>query len=601
MASPIEDYALLGDARGAALVDRTGSIDWLAVPDFESPASFAALLGTEHNGHWRLAPAGDVISVNRQYLDGTLLLETEYETAEGTVAVIDCLTPCTRNPTLIRVVEGRRGRVTMDVLLRIRFDYGSIVPWVRRVDGRLLAVGGPDGLVMDTPVSLHGEDHSSRATFAVDAGERVPFTLAWFGSHQDPPDPVDVDWSLRKATDWWLDWSAQTTYDGAYADDVAQSVRVLKALTHEPTGGIVAAPTTSLPELVGGARNWDYRFCWLRDSTFTLTALLLAGHEEEAAAWRDWLVRVVAGDPARLQIMYGTHGRRRLTELELDWLPGYADSAPVRVGNGASGQFQLDVYGEVMDTIHLARREGLAPDDDAWHIQGELLEFLEGHWNDPDDGIWEVRGPRQHFTHSRVMAWVAADRAVKAVEQSGLEGPVDHWRRLRDEIHDDVLRNGVDDRGVFVQHYDTTALDASLLLVPLVGFLPPADERVRATAEAIERELTEDGLVLRYRPDDAANDGLEGGEGAFLLCSFWLADNLALLGRQGDAKVLYERLLGLRNDVGLLSEEYDVAAGRMLGNFPQAFSHVAMVNTAMNLCAQTVGPAERRRARDGAD
>ena len=594
MASPIEDYALLGDARGAALVDRTGSIDWLAVPDFDSPASFAALLGTEHNGNWLLAPAGAVTAVDRRYLDGTLVLETVYTTPEGTIAVIDCLSPTTTDPTLIRVVEGRQGRVTVDCALRIRFDYGSIVPWVRKLDGRLLAVGGPDGLVLDTPVELIGQDHRSTATFSVRPGERVPFALRWFSADRGPPDPVDADGTLSRAVTWWREWSAGTSYAGANHEDVASSVRVLKALTHRPTGGIVAAATTSLPELVGGGRNWDYRFCWLRDSTFTLTALLLAGHDEEAAAWRDWLLRAIAGDPARLQIMYGTDGRRRLTELELAWLPGYEGSAPVRIGNGASGQFQLDVYGEVMDTIDLARREGLAPDHDAWHIQQALLDFLEGHWQDPDDGIWEVRGPRRHFTHSRVMAWVAADRAVRAVEQVGMDGPVDRWRRLRDDIHADVLRNGVDERGVFVQHDDTTALDASLLVVPLVGFLPPTDPRVRVTAEAIERELTEDGLVLRYRQGHAADDGLAGDEGAFLLSSFWLADNLALIGRGADARALYDRLLGLRNDVGLLSEEYDVTNDRMLGNFPQAFSHVAIVNTAMNLCDQTVGPAERR-------
>jgi GH15 family glucan-1,4-alpha-glucosidase len=600
MASPIEDYALLGDARGAALVDRTGSIDWLALPDFGSPASFAALLGRPEHGHWRLVPRGDVSSIDRRYRNGTLVLETEYTTAEGTVTVVDCLAPGTESPTLVRLVEGREGRVTMDLTLRIRFDYGAIIPWVRRISGRrLLAIAGPDAIVVDTPVELRGADTATVATFTVGPGDHVPFTLQWYPSHHATPAPRDAVTTIDQATAWWRDWSGRTTYAGAYADDVARSLPVLKALTHEPTGGIVAAATTSLPELVGGGRNWDYRFCWLRDATFTLSALLLAGHEKEAAAWRDWLLRAVAGDPSCLQIMYDTDGRRRLTEIELGWLPGYQGSAPVRIGNGASNQFQLDVYGEVMDTIQLARREGLAPDDEAWNIQRALLDFLEGSWNEPDDGIWEVRGPRQHFTHSRVMAWVAADRAVRAVEQAGLDGPVDQWRRLRREIHDDVLRNGVDERGVFVQHYDTTALDASLLVVPLVGFLPSDDDRVRATAEAIERELTEDGLVLRYRTEGAgADDGLDGGEGTFLLCSFWLADNLALIGRHDDATALYERLLGLRNDVGLLSEEYDVIERRLLGNFPQAFSHVAIVNTAMNLCRHTVGPADRRRSPD---
>lgn len=596
MASPIEDYALLGDARGAALVDHTGNIDWLAVPHFGSPACFAALLGEPEHGHWRLAPRGTPSTVERRYLDGTLVLETAYTTGEGTVAVIDALVPDVERPTLVRVVEGRSGRVTMDLALRIRFDYGAIIPWVRRLGGRrLIAVGGPDALVVDTPVELRGVDHATGSTFTVGPGDRVPFTLQWYPSHLDPPAPLDAGGVLDDAIAWWREWSAGTTYTGAYAADVAESVRVLKALTHRPTGGFVAAATTSLPELIGGGRNWDYRFCWLRDSTFSLSAMLLTGHEQEAAAWRDWLLRAVAGDPSCLQIMYDTDGRRRLTELELGWLPGYEGSAPVRIGNGASGQFQLDVYGEVMDTIHLARREGLPPDEEAWHIQKVLLEFLEGNWNQPDDGIWEVRGPRQQFTHSKVMAWVAADRAVRAVEQSGLDGPVERWRALRDDIRTDVLANGVDDRGVFVQAYGSTALDASVLVVPLVGFLPPEDERVRATAEAIERELTEDGLVLRYHPDGGADDGLAGGEGTFLLCSFWLADNLALIGRHDDACALYERLLGLRNDVGLLSEEYDVTDDRMLGNFPQAFSHLAVVNTAMNLCKRTVGPVDRRR------
>ncbi len=591
MPQPIEDYAFLSDMESAALVGRDGSIDWLTFPRFDSGACFAALLGGPEHGRWLLAPVAEPRRVTRSYRDGSLVLETCFEVDGGEVAVIDCMPPRDDQLDVVRVVEGRRGRVEMAMELVIRFDYGRSVPWVQRIGGGISAVAGPDALRLLTPVELVGEDMRTRATFAVGEGDRVPFQLTWHRSTDACHAVVDAFAALDDATRWWTDWSGLGTYRGGWAPEVARSLTVLKGLTYAPTGGLVAAPTTSLPEQLGGPRNWDYRYCWLRDATFTLTAMLAAGHIAEAQAWRDWLLRAVAGDPAQLQIMYGLAGERRLPELEIGWLPGYAASAPVRIGNGASTQFQLDVYGEVLDALHAGAVAGLETDPFAWSLQVALLDYLEGAWRDPDEGIWEVRGPRQQFTHSKVMAWVAADRAVRSAERSGLDGPVDGWRALRGEIHADVLDRGVDDRGVFVQHYDSTELDASLLVVPLVGFLPADDERVRNTVAAIERELTVDGFVLRYRTRETL-DGLPPGEGAFLLCTFWLADVMAMSGRVEEARALFERLLALRNDVGLLAEEYEPASGRLLGNFPQAFSHTALVNTAMLL--SELEPAPRR-------
>ena len=596
MPARIEDYALLGDTETAALVAKDGSIDWLALPRFDSGACFAALLGDERNGRWKVAPAGPIKRVTRKYRSG-LVLETEFETDDGVVALIDGMPLRDERPNLIRIVEGRRGTVPMQLELTVRFDYGSIVPWVRSIDGRWHAVAGPDALVLTTPVALRGQNQHTVAEFTVGEGDRVPFELQWHPSHHPVPAAIDPFRALRETERHWDDWVGHCGYGGRWNDVVKHSLVVLKGLTYHPTGGIVAAATTSLPESIGGQRNWDYRCCWLRDATFTLLALLEAGYTEEAQRWRDWLLRAVAGDPASLQIMYGPAGERRLTELELPWLPGYEGSRPVRIGNGATNQLQLDVWGEVMDALWAGRRAGLTASEDAWDLQLKLMEHLEGNWQEPDEGIWEVRGPRRHFTHSKVMAWVAFDRAVRSVEAFGLEGPVDRWKALGAEVHAEVCAKGIDDRGVFVQSYGSTDLDASLLLLPLTGFLPPDDPRVRATVDAIATELTdESGFVWRYHPRPEV-DGLGDKEGAFLLCTFWLADCLALTGRRKEAKALFERLIALRNDVGLLSEQYDPVAGRMLGNFPQAFSHVALVDTATHL-NDTEGGAVRRRTSD---
>ncbi|HWC28335.1 MAG TPA: glycoside hydrolase family 15 protein [Solirubrobacteraceae bacterium] len=594
MALRIEDYALIGDTETAALVGVDGSMDWLCLPRFDAPACFAALLGGPEHGRWAIAPAGGVRAVRRRYRPATLVLETEWETDDGVVRVVDCMPPRDRIPDVLRLVEGVSGRVPMRMELIIRFDYGSVVPWVRHHEQYLEAVAGPDALRLRTPVELRGEDLTTVAEFGVQRGERVPFGLSWHASHEEPPPPRDPARSVEATQRWWEGWSSRCTYDGAYAEPVSQSLRALKAMTYHPTGGIVAAVTTSLPEQLGGVRNWDYRFCWLRDATFTLLSLLGAGYTEEAERWRDWLLRAVAGQPEAMQIMYGPAGERRLPELELPWLPGYEGSAPVRIGNGAAQQFQLDVYGELMDSLHDARDAGIDPEPASWRMQVELMEFLEGAWRREDEGIWEVRGARRDFVHSKVMAWVAFDRAVKAVERFGLDGPVDRWRGLRDQVHDEVCREGFDaGRRTFTQSYGSQQLDASLLMIPLVGFLPPDDPRVDGTVRAIERELVEDGFVLRY-PTHVDVDGLPPGEGAFLPCSFWLVDCLALGGRRSDALELYDRLLALRNDVGLLSEEYDPHAKRLVGNFPQAFTHVGLVNSALNL-DRVVGPADRRR------
>jgi GH15 family glucan-1,4-alpha-glucosidase len=595
MAAPIEDYALIGDTHTAALVSREGSIDWLCLPRFDSPACFAALLGDRSNGHWRLAPAGPIREVRRRYQGDTLVLETEYRTDDGVVRVVDCMPPRQADPDVARVVEGVRGRVPMRMELTIRFDYGSIVPWVRHVQGALHAIAGPDSLWLRTPVPVHGENWTTLADFNVAEGERVPFMLTWHASHRPAPRRIDPVQALGDTEAWWGEWASGIDYSGGWQDAVIRSLLTLKALTYAPTGGIVAAPTTSLPERPGGVRNWDYRYCWLRDATLTLSALMLAGLGDEAKAWREWLLRAVAGQPRQMQILYGVAGERRITEQELDWLAGYQGSRPVRVGNAAVNQFQLDVYGEVMDTLHLGRRIGLESDDAAWDFQRALLEFLESNWREPDEGIWEIRGPRRHFTHSKVMAWVALDRAIKAVELLGRDGPVDRWRGIRRELHDEVCREGYDsERDTFVQYYGADHLDASLLMIPLVGFLPASDPRVKGTVAAIQRELTVDGLVHRYPPEQSqAVDGLPPGEGAFLACTFWLADNLALMGRRDEALAIFERLLTLRNDVGLLAEEFDPASGRQLGNFPQAFSHVALVNTA-NYLSEGPTPAWAR-------
>jgi GH15 family glucan-1,4-alpha-glucosidase len=482
----------------------------------------------------------------------------------------------------------------MRMELILRFDYGSAVPWVTRQNGTLCAVAGPDAVALRTPVATAGQDMTTVAEFTVDAGDRVPFVLTWHPSHLPAARAIDAEAAIRRTTEWWTDWSRKCTYTGPWADAVRDSLVVLKALTYGPTGGIVAAPTTSLPEFIGGVRNWDYRFCWLRDATFTLYALLISGYADEARAWHEWLLRSAAGDFSQLQILYGVAGERRLPELELDWLPGFEGSRPVRIGNAAVLQQQLDVYGELADVMHQCRKAGLKSGRDGWQLERELLRVLERVWSEPDAGIWEIRGPRQHFTHSKVMAWVAFDRAIKAVERFQLDGPVDRWREIRAHIHADVCAKGFDTRRqCFTQAYGSSTLDASLLMIPLVGFLPPSDPRIAATVAAIEQDLLKHGFVLRY-PTEETDDGLPTGEGAFLPCTFWLADNYALLGRHDEAKLLFERLLALRNDVGLLSEEYDPAARRQLGNFPQAFSHVALVNTAFNLTPRTPAPAEER-------
>jgi GH15 family glucan-1,4-alpha-glucosidase len=594
MPSPIADYALIGDCRSAALVAKDGSIDWLCFPRFDSGACFAALLGTPDNGRWQLAPAGDVRSVRRRYRDETLVLETDFETDEGLVTLIDFMPIDTSVPDLMRIVVGKRGRVPMKMDLTIRFDYGSIVPWVRHIDGGIRAIAGPDTLYCLSDVAMHGENFHTVSEFTVSEGQRVCFDMTWCPTRQPQPSAKDPEQSLRETQTFWRDWSSKCTYEGGWRDAVVRSLITLKALTYAPTGGVIAAPTTSLPAHIGGERNWDYRYCWVRDATFTLYALMVGGYTEEAREWREWLIHAVAGKPSEMNIMYGVAGERRLVELELDWLGGYEGSAPVRIGNAAYTQHQLDVYGEIMDALHLARRAGIAPSDDAWRVQQALLAFLETDWRKPDEGIWEVRGPRRHFTHSKIMAWVAMDRGIKAVEELGLEGPVDRWRQLRQTIHDQICREGYDTQlGAFVQYYGAKQLDASLLMAPLVGFLPPTDPRMKSTVEAIQQGLVRDGFVDRYvtRPEV---DGLPPGEGAFPICTFWLADNLALQGRYDEALDFFERVLDVRNDVGLLSEEYDPSAGRLVGNFPQALSHLGLINTARNL-SRAGGPAEDRQ------
>ncbi len=588
MSTPLEDYGLIGDLQTAALVSRTGVVDWLCLPRFDSGACFAALLGGAENGHWLIQPAGQFRATGRRYRHETLILESDMETADGAIRLIDFMPVRQDRPSLIRIVEGVRGRVTMRMDATLRFDYGSIVPWVRHIESGIHAVAGPDAVTLCGPVRLTGRDLHTEAEFDVGAGDRVAFCLTWFPSHEPVPATPDAERALRDTERFWADWSGQLEHEGEWHGPIHRSLLTLKALTYAPTGGIVAAPTTSLPEALGGVRNWDYRFCWLRDATLTLLSFLRSGYAEEAAAWRDWFLRAIAGTPEALQIMYGIAGERRLSETQLQWLDGYAGSRPVRVGNHATSQVQLDVYGEVMDALYQARRHGLSASPESWAIARHMLDWLETGWRSADSGIWEVRGPDRHFTHSKVMAWVAFDRATRLSEHFELEGPVDRWRSARESIRREVLQQGYDPaRKTFVQSYGSDRLDASALMIPLVGFLPATDERMVGTVAAIERELMKGGFVQRYRHDDSVSkvDGLPPGEGTFLACSFWLAEVLAMQGREAEARGLFERLLGLSNDLGLMSEEYDTTAGRLVGNFPQAFSHLSLVDAAAAITA----------------
>jgi GH15 family glucan-1,4-alpha-glucosidase len=603
LSQPIESYGFIGNMVSGALVGRDGSIDWLCLPRFDSDACFAALLGTRHHGRWLIAPQGETRRIQRRYLPGTAILETTFETDEGVAQVVDFM-PRTADEEyvdLMRLVRGVRGQVRMHTDLIVRFGYGSVMPWVRRQDFGISAVAGPDALELRTPVELHGKDFTTVGEFSVGEGATVPFTLDYHPSYRPGAPTSDCQESLEDTARFWSEWSGRCHYgdDGPphWRDAVVRSLITLKCLSFTPTGGIAAAPTTSLPESLGGVRNWDYRFCWIRDATLTLYALLNSGYREEALAWREWLVRAAAGRPAELQTIYGIAGERRLTELELAWLPGYESSGPVRIGNAAFAQLQIDVYGELMDAMYVGRKFEQKRHDDAWRVQKSLLAHLARIWAEPDEGIWEVRGQRRQFTHSKLMAWVAFDRAIKSVESFGLSGPIDAWRTLRAQIHADICAKGFNpSKNSFVQYYGADGVDAALLLIPQVGFLPPEDPRVHGTVAAIERELMVDGLVLRYRTKENV-DGLPPGEGAFLACSFWLADAYALLGRYADAARLFEHLLSFRNDLGLLAEEYDPRGRRQLGNFPQAFSHVALINTAHNLSSRR-GPAKQRAERD---
>jgi GH15 family glucan-1,4-alpha-glucosidase len=581
----IEDYGFISDTQTGALVSRDGCVDWLCFPRFDSPACFASLLGEKENGHWLFFSDDEVTAVRRRYRGETLILETEFETKNGAVRLIDFMPPRGENPDIIRIIEGLRGKVSMQMELIIRFDYGHIVPWVRlrkRSDG-LEAVAGPDALILRTPVETHGKDLTTVAEFTVAKGDRIPFVLTWFASHTDPPRKINPEHALRDTEVFWGDWAKRFETKGEWRDAIVRSLITLKGLTYAPTGGLVAALTTSLPEQIGGVRNWDYRFCWLRDAALILLVLLGAGYREEAKSWREWLLRAIAGSPAQMQMIYGVSGERRLIEHEIPWLSGYENSRPVRVGNAASNQFQLDVYGEILAAAWQGHRAGIKMTDPDWSLMVAIMKFLESHWQEPDEGIWEVRGGRQQFTHSKMMAWLAFDRAIKLVENCGCAAyeHFDRWQKIRDQIHAEVCERGYNaKKKAFTQVYGSDALDASLLIMPLTGFLPVADECVRGTIEAIERELMQDGFVLRYRPQETGVDGLPGDEGVFLPCSFWLADCWHLLGRKKEARELFERLLDVRNDLGLLSEEYDPRAKRQLGNFPQAFSHVALVSCA---------------------
>ncbi len=583
----IEDYAVIGNCETAALVGRDGSIDWLCVPRFDSAACFSALLGGPEHGRWLIAPADKESEVARRYLDNTLILETVFTTADGSISLTDFMYRRNGSSELVRIVRGLQGDVPMRTELVVRFDYGSVVPWVsQQEDGRLQFVAGPDRVLLQTPVPTRGEDMRTVGDFTLREGEEASFVLNWSPSFRAAPPPLSGEAladANKQVHSFWTGWAAAFKPADHWGEAVLRSLLTLKALAHWETGGIVAAATTSLPEQLGGPRNWDYRYCWLRDATFTLYALIGAGILDEAKAWHEWLLRAVAGSPDDLQILYGVAGERRLQEFEIPWLPGYEGSAPVRIGNGAVGQLQLDVYGEVLDAFYVARRAGLVTSDATWALECSLLLHLETIWREPDEGIWEVRGGRRHFTHSKVMAWVAFDRAVRSIEEFGLEGPLERWRGVRDTIHEEVCVRGYDgNENTFVQSFGDPTLDASLLLIPIVGFLPPDDPRVQGTVAAVERKLLREGFVMRYDTGTAV-DGLPPGEGAFLACSFWLVDNYVLLGRYDEARALFERLLALRNDVGLLAEEYDPHSGRQLGNFPQAFSHLALINAAHSL------------------
>ena len=582
----IEDYGFLSDTQTAALVGRNGSVDWLCFPRFDSGSCFAALLGEPKNGRWLIAPADDSARVTRKYRGHTLILETTFETNDGAVRLIDFMPPRGANPDIIRIVEGVRGKVPMRMELIIRFDYGEVVPWVRQCGDGLEAIAGPNALVLRTPIETRGEDLTTVAEFEIAEGERAPFVLTWYQSHQNPPRPIHPEHALRDTEKYWRDWAKCCKYGGKWNDAVVRSLITLKGLTYAPTGGIVAAATTSLPEKIGGVRNWDYRYCWLRDATFTLFALTRAGFLEEARSWRGWLLRAIAGSPSQMQILYGMHGERRLPEFEIEWLAGYENSQPVRVGNAASNQFQLDVYGEVMSSLYHAQQAGIEIEETDWALQKALLKFLESHWQEPDEGIWEVRGGRKHFTHSKMMAWLAFHRGVQLIEEAGLPAndELERWKKTRDQIHREVCERGYNSKvKAFTQYYGGDGLDASLLMMPMVGFLPIEDERVRNTIAAIERDLLVDGFVLRYRPEEENVDGLPGDEGVFLPCSFWFAICLHWLGRKEEAHEFFERLLALQNDLGLLSEEYDPREKRLLGNFPQAFTHVSLVAAAQFL------------------
>jgi GH15 family glucan-1,4-alpha-glucosidase len=587
----LEDYAFIGDTHTGALVGRNGSIDWLCMPRFDADACFAALLGDEKNGFWRISPREPIVRATQSYQGETLVLETVFEMAQGAVRLIDFM-PRGGDRKVIRIVEGIEGTVAMELSLVVRFDYGVTIPWVVRTEEGLTAVAGPNGLVLRSDVPTFGKGLSTAAEFTLAAGDRKSFVLSWYSSFGDVPGPVDAGQQLTETQNYWKEWSDRCTYQGEWREAVVRSLITLKALTYAPTGGIVAALTTSLPEKIGGVRNWDYRFCWLRDATFTLYSLMLAGYTEEASEWSGWLLRAVAGDPAQLQTMYGAGGERRLEEIELPTLSGYEKSSPVRIGNAASKQLQLDVYGEIMAAMHLARQMKIETKPADWRLQRHLIDFVEAHWTEPDDGIWEIRGPRRNFTHSKVMTWVAMDRAVRGVEEFGLEGDVERWREVRQRIHDEVCAKGFHPRKkAFTQYYGSDQLDASLLLIPLIGFLPPTDERVRSTVERIEEELLVNGFVQRYQSDQSSEvDGLPPGEGSFFPCSFWLVNCLYLMGREKDARDLFERLLQTRTSLGLLSEEYDSDLHRLVGNFPQAFSHVGLISTARRLCAEE-GPA----------
>ena len=597
--SCIEDYALIGDCETAALVHRNGSIDWLCWPRFDSQACFAALLGKPEHGRWRIAPTAADARGTRRYRNHSLILETRFETPDGVVTLVDFMPPRGHNSDIVRLVRGEHGRVRMAMELVLRFDYGSVVPWVSRLeDHTWRAIAGPDMVVLRTPINVKGKDLTTVAEFDVTEGQTIPFVLTYGASHLPPPKKIDPEAAERATEHFWSDWASRADATGQWCDDVLHSLMILKALTYAPTGGIVAAPTTSIPEQLGGSRNWDYRYCWLRDATLTLLALMNAGYHEEALAWRDWLLRAAAGSPDQIQTIYGIAGERQLVELEVDWLPGFEGSKPVRIGNDAHRQVQLDVFGELMDVLHHARRGGIDTHPSQWAFERALMQHLEETWREPDESIWEVRGKSRHFTFSKVMAWVAFDRAVKTAEMFKLEGPVKRWRAIQQQIHDEVCERGFDrKRNTFVQAYESRQLDASLLLLPTIGFLPATDPRIIGTVEAIERGLMCDGFVMRY-DTGKTDDGLPPGEGAFVACSFWLADAYVLLGRIDDARALFERLLAIRNDVGLLAEEYDVKSRRQIGNFPQAFSHIAVVNSAHNL-GHAAKPAHQRPALQG--